>query len=301
MIRIIHKRKIAYVASIALLVASIVSITVFGLRTGIDFQGGTLLEIRFESEAIPEISAVEESLASLSLRSLTIQATGDRGQIIRYLSSDESVNESVMEALRELDSDLSVLRTDFIGASVSEQIKQNAFWGIIFSVLGIAVYIAFAFRKVSYPVSSWEYGMGAVIALTHDILITLGCFALFGAFLGVEIGVPFIAALLTILGYSVNDTIVVYDRIRENLLRSKAKTDFEEIVNRSVNETMSRSINTSVTVLLVLGALVFFGGEGVKWFSVALFIGVFIGTYSSIFVASALLVTRNAWAKRSAE
>ena len=301
MIRIIHKRKYAYVVSSVLILAAIVSIATWGLRLGIDFQGGTLLEIRFETETAPEQSAVEEILDPLALRSLTIQATGERGQIIRYLSSDEAVNESVMAALRELDPELTVLRTDFIGASVSEQIKQNAFWGIVFSILGIAAYIAFAFRKVSYPVSSWEYGFGAVVALTHDILITVGCFVLFGVFFGVEIGVPFIAALLTILGYSVNDTIVVFDRIRENILRSKSKSDFEEIVNRSVNETMSRSINTSVTVLLVLAALVLFGGEGIKWFSAALFIGVLFGTYSSIFVASALLVTRNAWAKRAAK
>jgi len=145
---------------------------------------------------------------------------------------------------------------------------------------------------VSFPIGSWEYGWGAVIALAHDLLITTGFFALFGKFLGVEVGVPFIAALLTILGYSVNDTIVVYDRIRENLLRSRTKSDFETVVNRSVNETMSRSINTSLTVLIVLAAVAVFGGEGVRWFSVALLLGVTFGTYSSIFVASALLVSR---------
>jgi len=300
MLRIIHKRKYAYILSGCLILASVVSIAIFGLRTGIDFQGGTLIEVRFEAETVPDGAAVQASLDPLGLRSLTIQATGERGAIIRYLSSDEGVNEGVMEALRGLDPDLSVLRTDFIGASVSDQIKRNAFWGIVFSILGIAAYIALAFRKVSHPVSSWEYGMGAIIALVHDILITVGLFAVLGKFLGVEVGVPFVAALLTILGYSVNDTIVVYDRIRENLLRSKSRTDFGETVNRSVNETMSRSINTSLTVLIVLAAIVFFGGEGVKWFAVALFAGVLVGTYSSIFVASALLVTRNAWAKRAA-
>ncbi len=299
MLRIIQKRKYAYILSGCLILASIASVAVWGLRTGIDFKGGTLIEVRFGTETAPETAAVQEALDPLSLRSLTIQSTGEEGMIIRYLASDEAVNEGVMEALRGLDPDLTVLRTDFIGASVSGQIKRNALWGIVFSVVGIAAYIALAFRKVSYPVSSWEYGMGAVIALAHDIIITVGFFSIFGAFLGVEIGVPFIAALLTILGYSVNDTIVVYDRIRENLLRSKSKSDFEEIVDRSVNETMSRSINTSLTVLIVLAAIILFGGEGVRWFSVALFIGVLVGTYSSIFIASALLVTRNAWAKRT--
>lgn len=296
MMRIIQKRKYAYGISIVFLAASIAAIAIWGLRTGIDFKGGTLIEVRFAVETVPDVATVQAALDPLSLRSLTIQATDDRGEIIRYLASDEGVNDGVMEALRGLDPDLTVLRTDFIGASVSGQIKNDAFWGIVFSILGIAAYIAFAFRKVSYPVSSWEYGMGAVIALAHDILITLGAFAVFGRFFGVEVGVPFVAALLTILGYSVNDTIVVYDRIRENLLRSRTKTDFEEIVNRSVNETMSRSINTSVTVLIVLASLIAFGGEGIRWFAVALFVGVLFGTYSSIYIASALLVTRNSWA-----
>jgi preprotein translocase subunit SecF len=162
----------------------------------------------------------------------------------------------------------------------------------VFSIIGIAVYIALAFRRVSYPISSWEYGWGAVIALGHDILITVGVFSVFGKFLGVEVGVPFVAALLTILGYSVNDTIVVYDRIRENLLRGRTKGDFESTVNRSVNETMSRSINTSLTVIIVLIALALYGGESIRWFAIALLVGVGFGTYSSIFVASALLVTR---------
>lgn len=299
MMKIIQKRKYAYVASVVLLLASVVAIATWGLRTGIDFKGGTLIEVRFAADPVPDQTAVQTALGELSLRSLTVQTTDGNGAIIRYLSSDEEANERVMESLRALDPDLAVLRTDFIGASVSDQIRRDAVWGIVFSILGIAAYIAFAFRKVSYPVSSWEYGIGAVVALAHDILLTVGAFAVFGTMYGVEIGVPFIAALLTILGYSVNDTIVVYDRIRENLLRSGRKDDFEDIVNRSVNETMSRSINTSLTVLIVLGALIALGGEGIRWFAVALFAGVLFGTYSSIYIASALLVTRNAWAKKS--
>lgn len=299
MMKIIQKRKYAYVVSTVLLLASVGALAVWGLRTGIDFKGGTLIEVRFAADPAPDQAAVSSALGELPLRSLTVQATDGNGAIIRYLSSDEEANEHVMEALRGLDADLTVLRTDFIGASVSDQIKRDAVWGIVFAILGIAAYIAFAFRKVSYPVSSWEYGMGAVIALAHDILLTVGAFAAFGYLYGVEAGVPFIAALLTILGYSVNDTIVVYDRIRENLLRSGRKDDFEDVVNRSVNETMSRSINTSLTVLIVLAALVWLGGEGIRWFAVALFAGVLFGTYSSIYIASAFLVTRNAWARKS--
>jgi preprotein translocase subunit SecF len=145
---------------------------------------------------------------------------------------------------------------------------------------------------VSGVVTSWEYGLGAVIALMHDLVIVMGLFVILGKYYGVEIGVPFIAALLTILGYSVNDTIVVYDRVRENLLRSRHKENFENVVNHSINETLSRSINTSLTVFITLLAIVIFGGESIRYFGVALLAGVVFGTYSSIYIASALLVTR---------
>lgn len=292
MLQIIQKRKYSYWFSGILIVLSAAALFTWGLRLGIDFKGGTLVEVRFAKDPVPAVADIQTALAPLDLKSLTVQATDGNGAIIRYLASDEGANDRAMEELRKIDADLTLLRTDFIGASVSGQIKRNAFWGILLSVLGIAAYIALAFRRVSRPISSWEYGWGAVIALSHDLFITTGAFAVFGRFMDVEVGVPFVAALLTILGYSVNDTIVVYDRIRENLLRSKAKTDFEGIVNRSVNETMSRSINTSMTVVIVLAAISMFGGEGVRWFSNALLLGVVFGTYSSIFVASALLVTR---------
>lgn len=292
MLKIIQKRKYSYWFSGVLIVLSAVAIFSWGLRLGIDFKGGTLVEVRFAKDPTPVVSDIQSALEPLGLKSLTVQMTEGNAALIRYLASDEGANDRTMEALQAIDPELTPLRTDFIGASVSGQIRESAFWGILLSVLGIAVYIALAFRRVSRPISSWEYGWGAVIALSHDIFITIGIFSAFGHFMDVEIGVPFVAALLTILGYSVNDTIVVYDRIRENLLRAKAKADFEDIVNRSVNETMSRSINTSMTVIIVLAAISLFGGEAIRWFSNALLIGVAFGTYSSIFVASALLVTR---------
>jgi preprotein translocase subunit SecF len=250
------------------------------------------METRFTELNLPTADLVREKLAPLELQSLTVQPTAERGMLLRYLASDEAVNERVLATLKEIDPEVEQLRVDFIGASVSDQMQRQAFTGTAMALLGIALYIAWAFRRVSYPVKSWEYGAGAIIALAHDIVITIGVFALLGHFFGIEVGVPFIAALLTILGYSVNDTIVVYDRVRENLLRAKTGTDFEVIVNRSLNETLVRSINTSLTVIIVLIAVVLFGGESVRWFSVALLVGVSFGTYSSIFVASALLVTR---------
>lgn len=292
MLDIIGLRKYAYWFSGILVIASVVAIATFGLRLGLDFNGGTMIEVRFVKTPAPQVSDIQDALSSLDVRSLTVQATDDNGAIIRFLASDDAVNESVLAELRKTDEELSVLRTDFIGASVSGDIRKNAIWGTVLSILAIAAYIAFAFRKVSRPISSWEYGWGSIIALAHDVLITTGAFALFGHFLDVEVGVPFVAALLTILGYSVNDTIVVYDRIRENLLRSRAKTDFTTLVNRSVNETVSRSVNTSLTVLIVLASIAILGGDEVRWFAIALLIGVSFGTYSSIFVASALLVSR---------
>lgn len=292
MLNIIQKRKYAYFFSLATLCIGIGFLVIFGLRLGIDFKSGTLMEVRFSESGVPAPDQVRGKLDPLGLQSLTLQPTGGNGMLLRYLASDETMNDKVLEALKSLDSGVTQLRVDFIGASVSGQIRRQAILGTVMALIGIALYIAWAFRRVSYPVTSWEYGLGAIIALAHDIVITVGSFALLGHFFGVEVGVSFIAALLTILGYSVNDTIVVYDRIRENLLRAKQGTDFEEIVNRSLNETLVRSLNTSLTVIIVLIAVALFGGESVRWFAMALLIGVTFGTYSSIFIASALLVTR---------
>jgi preprotein translocase subunit SecF len=291
MLNIIQKRKYAYWFSGVLTVASIALIAWWGLVLGIDFKGGTLMEVQFSQDPEPQVSDVEQSLSALQLKSLTLQPTDGNSIMLRYLASDEDTNDQVLERLRTLDDGVVQLRTDFVGGSVSDQIKRNAGIGISLSVLAIALYIAWAFRRVSGVVTSWEYGVGAVIALAHDIIITLGLFAILGHFYSVEVGVPFIAALLTILGYSVNDTIVVYDRIRENLLRSTKKMSFEAIVNRSLNETLGRSINTSMTVIITLIAIVLYGGESIRYFGVALLAGVTFGTYSSIFIASALLVT----------
>lgn len=292
MFKIIQKRKYAYVLSAILTGVSIVLIALWGLRLGIDFKGGTLMEVQFSKDPVPQVAEVQKSLSELSLQSLTLQPTENKGMFIRYLASDENANEQVLAKLTAFDPDIKQLRTDFIGGSVSEQIKKNAWSGIALSIIGIALYIAWAFRRVSGIVTSWEYGLGAVIALAHDIIIVIGLFAVLGHYFDVEIGVPFVAALLTILGYSVNDTIVVYDRVRENLMRTSKKEDFENIVNRSLNETLGRSINTSMTVIITLVAIVLFGGESIKYFGVALLAGVVFGTYSSIYIASALLVTR---------
>lgn len=248
------------------------------------------MDVQF-ANSVPANQEIGETLKDLNLKSLTLQATENNTVMIRYASEDDKVNQEVVKKIKEKYTDSKQLRVDYINASVSKELKSKSLWAIFFAVAGIMIYIAWAFRKVSYPVPSWKYGAGAVIALIHDILITTGVFSALGHFKGIEVGIPFIAALLTILGFSVHDTIVVYDRTRENLLKSSSKEQFPDIVNKSLNETLVRSINTSLTVLITLLSIYIFGGDSIRDFSLALLIGVFFGTYSSIFVASALLVT----------
>lgn len=297
--RLIQQRKYFYALSTALLVASVAMLSVWGLRLGIDFKGGTLLEVSWSEGNVPDRNTIEEHLKDVpGVGSLVVQPSGDHAALIRYASSDETINEAVLTELKKIDESVELVRSEFIGASVSESIKRNAVLALFLAVIGIILYIAWAFRGVSRPVSSWHYGVQATVALAHDIIITLGAFSLLGHFYGMEVGAPFIAALLTILGYSVNDTIVVYDRIRENLIRSGGMEDFEEVVNQSLNQTIARSFNTSFTVILVLIAISVFGGESIRSFSLALLIGVAAGTYSSIYIATALLVSGNIFRKK---
>jgi preprotein translocase subunit SecF len=290
MYNIISKTKYAYIFSGTLTLLSLVFLLFWGLKFGIDFTGGTLMEVRFEQN-FPSNQDIEGNLKELDLRSLIIQPSGNNTVLLRYASEDDSTNQNVMKTLEEKYPGVSQLRVDFINSAVSKELKSKSLMAIFWAIIGIMAYIAWAFRKVSRPVESWKYGSGAVIALIHDILITVGVFSFLGHYYGVEVGIPFIAALLTILGFSVHDTIVVYDRTRENLIRSSSKEKFPEIVNRSLNETLVRSINTSLTVIITLLAIYIFGGESIKYFAMALLVGVTFGTYSSIFIASALLVT----------
>lgn len=248
------------------------------------------MEIQFPS-ATPANQDIESALKDLNLKSLIIQPSENNKAIIRYASEEDVINQETIKKIEETYPGSTQLQIDYTNASVSQELKSKSLWAIALAIIGIMGYIAWAFRKVSRPVESWKYGAGAVIALIHDVLITVGVFSFLGHFYGVEVGIPFIAALLTILGFSVHDTIVVYDRTRENLLRSSDKEKFPEVVNRSLNETLVRSINTSLTVIITLLAIYLFGGASIKYFSLALLVGVTFGTYSSIFVASALLVS----------
>lgn len=293
---------------------ALVAFIVFGLKLGIDFTGGSLMELEF-SIPRPSNQQITEALDSIGLTNAVVQPIGDKGIIIRAQNVDEQTHQQILSTLKEkfkvtgqlqaeggtqIQYEAKILeekRFDSIGPNIGAELKKKTIWAIIIVSIAIIAYIAWAFRKVSKPVASWKYGVIAVISLIHDIVITVGIFALLGKFYGMEVNAPFIAALLTIFGYSNNDTIVVFDRIRENLIRH-AGEDFEKIVDISINEVIVRSINTSFTVLLALFALLIFGGATIRDFVLALIIGVIIGTYSSVFLASPLLVV---WEKLRAK
>ncbi len=289
--KIIQKRKTFFAFSGALVLASIIAVSVWGLKLGMDFVGGTKLTLKYEN-GLPSNDEVRDQLKDFQLGSLTVQSSEDNTMFLRFVTNegDDNVLENVQDKLKEARDDLNIEEVSFISSTISGELKSRAVTAIIFAIIGIAIYIAWAFRKVSYPIESWKYGVAAVVALTHDVLITIGIFAVLGRFYDMEVNIPFVAALLTILGFSVNDTIVVFDRIRENLNKAGAKNNFEETVNSSINQTLTRSINTSLTVVVVLVAIILFGGESIYSFSLALLIGIIFGTYSSIFVASALIV-----------
>lgn len=291
-IKLIQHRNYFFILSIILVGLSLASLAMWGLKPGLDFTGGSLLEVGY-SGARPDNQAIETKLAPI-VEKVIVEPTGETGVILKMRSMDEPTHQKVVSALNELNSTgnqevIIEKRFESIGPTISAELKKKSFLAIIFVMLAIIIYIAFAFRKVSRPVSSWKYGVCAVIALLHDVAIPAGVFAALGHFKGVEVDTMFVTALLTVLGFSVHDTIVVFDRIRENLLKFPRET-FEEVANRSVNQTIVRSINTSLTVLLVLLATFFFGGESVRYFILTLIVGVVFGTYSSIFIASPLVV-----------
>ncbi len=288
---IIQNRIYTYIFSGTLVLVSVVALFVWGLRFGIDFQGGTTLEVSASKEGVVSIDKLREDLTAKNFPGLSIQTLKSGNILVQYGVVEGGGSDTVLDALQSQDQGAQIVDTKTVGGVISGEMRSKSMQAVIAAVIGIALYIAWSFRKVSRPVSSWLYGAGALVALVHDIAITLGVFAVLGHFWGVEVDVPFIAALLTILGYSINDTIVVYDRVRENIFRHGRQEDFEMVVNRSVNETLARSLNTSMTVLVVLLAIILFGGPSIFYFSLALFVGIIAGTYSSIFIASALLVT----------
>ncbi len=286
---VIKFKKLFLGLSALFIALSIASIAIFGLKFGIDFKGGSSLELSYPNSR-PNIEEVKSALINSGFGDASVQPAGEKGIVIKSRTLSESERATVV-TLSSLDGSTQVEQKSFttIGPSVGSELKKKAIASIILVLIAIILFVAYVFRKVSYPVSSWKYGFVVIIALIHDIIIPTGVFAVLGHFYGVEVDTLFIVALLTTLGLSVMDTIVVFDRIRENIT-SKQNKPFEQLVGESLSQTFGRSINTSLVVLLMVLSLVFFGPESTRLFSIVLAIGMFFGTYSSIFLASPLLV-----------
>jgi len=287
-------KKIYFIFSGILILASLACLIVFGLKPGIDFTGGSILEIEYIEER-PSNQEIKETLSGLDLGEVLVQPTEERGVILKMKDISEDTHQQVLEKLNETNQ-AEERRFESIGPVIGQELKQKTKEVIILSLLAIVLYIAWAFRKISRPIPSWQYGIASLIALFHDVLIPIGVFSVLGKLYGVQITIPVIVALLTVLGYSINNTVVVFDRIRENLL--KHVVTYQEIVNNSLNQTLTRSINTSLTTLFVLVAIFFLGGETLKYFALALILGIIAGTYSSIFLASPILVAWLRWRKK---
>lgn len=310
-LNIIGKRNIFFTISGLLAIASLVSLIIFGLKPGIDFTGGSLLEINFSNQR-PTMEEMKNSLIATGLsdmENVKIQPAEENSFILRTRSLIEEEHQKILSQLRNdfedqkneeginIENKVLEQRQETIGSSISSELRSKSFKTITLVIIMMIVYITWAFKRVSKPIKSWKYGVTAIIALVHDVLITIGVFSILGHFYNVEVDIAFIVAILTILGYSVNDTIVVFDRVRENLIKFGYE-NFEETVNKGVNETLARSINTSLTTLLVLIALYFYGGASIHYFVLALIIGITLGALSSIFLASPLLVVWDNWSRR---
>ena len=294
---VVTYRKLFYTLSAILMIGSVVALGVWGLNFGIDFKGGALLEVSYATTR-PEVVAVKDALNTLNLGEYSVRTTGNLGYIIRTKAITPAEKTGILMALTLKDSQkVTENRFDSIGPLLGAEAARKAMASVALVIVCIVLYITFAFRKVSEPVSSWKYGLVAIFALVHDILVPTGVFAVLGHFKGYEVDTLFVTALLVILGFSIHDTIVVFDRVRENLRLSR-REDFATTVGQSINQTFTRSINTSLTVLLALIVLYFIGGESTRHFSLALLVGITAGTYSSIFLGSPLLVTLERWQQR---
>lgn len=281
------------------IVLAVASISLWGLQVGIDLKGGSLLQVSYP-EGRPNLAHVQEKVDTLGFGEIRVQPSNENDYILRQRDLIPIEKKALDESLASLGS-VEEVQFNSVGPSIGAELMQKAWWAIGLIVLLTIIFIAFAFRGVSVPVSSWKYGVVAMVTLLHDILIPVGLFAYLGHARGAEVGALFIVALLTILGISINDTIVVFDRIRENLTinnERKQKVSFSDVVWKSVLQTLTRSINTSVTVIVVLAALFFIGPESTKDLALTLIVGMVVGTYSSILVASPLLVLIEKYQKK---
>ena len=275
--------------SLSLALISLILTFTFGLRLGVDFTGGSVLELQFSQP--PAMEEIRNVLAS-QIADPELNPTGNGGVIIKTHELTEAQHQAVLTTLNAAfpKAGLQEEKFDSVGPVIGNELKRRSITAIVVVLLAVITYIAFVFRKLGRTTSPWAMGLSAIVALFHDIVIPVGVFAVLGHYFNISISAVFLAAALTILGYSVSDSVVIFDRVRENILRSSFKGDIGAVVHRSILQTLARSLNTVMTTLISLFAIFIFGGESIKYFALALIIGIFLGAYSSIFVASPLLV-----------
>jgi len=297
---VIRHRKIWFAFSALLIAVSAYGAFIYGFNQSIDFKGGTITEVRFERER-PAKASVEESIGTLNLGGFSVRPLREDSYIIRTRELSQGEAEELYRTLSLSDPVFEIVRSNTIGPVAGAELKNKAMWAMLVVIMMIVLFVTFAFRHVSKKLSSWKYGLVTIISMLHDIAIPTGAFIILGHFIGLEIDLLFVSGLLAVLGYSVHDTIVVFDRVRENLRVNeelKVEEPFEGTVGRAISQTIGRSINTSVTTLIMLLALYFIGSTATKDFALLLIVGIIAGTYSSIFVASPLLVTFYKWQRK---
>jgi preprotein translocase subunit SecF len=287
MINIVKYRYVFFGISLLVIIPGLLALLAWGFPLAIDFTGGNLLELRFDSGQVPHPAEVITLYTELGYPDTRVQTSGSDMLIVRSKAMDEATVAKAVSTIEErFNSKVTILRSDSVGPSVGQEVARYAAIAVGVAALAIMLYITFAFRGVTH---AFRYGAAAIIAMLHDVLVVIGFEAIFGHFLGWEVDPLFLTALLTVIGFSVHDTIVVFDRIRENSIVYK-RLPYESIVNNSIVQTLARSINTQLTVMFTLFALALFGGITIKHFVIILLVGVFSGTYSSIFNAAPILV-----------
>lgn len=293
--RILAHLWVYFVISGLIIIPGIVFLALFGLRFGIDFTGGTLLELEFEKEVTSQ--GIETIIEHEGVEVHSVQTSGNKTALIRTKLIDRNQEQAMVRKLTETLGQVRELRFETVGPTIGKELRVNALKALGLASLAIVAYIAWAFRRVPKPAASWRFAFCTIAALLHDVFVLIGAMAILGHYFHAEVDSLFVTALLTVIGFSVHDTIVVFDRIRENL-RKHAGHAFREIVDASIVQTLGRSLATSLTVIFVLTALLLFGGQSIRWFVVALLIGITSGTYSSIFNAAPLLVIWEEWTRK---
>jgi len=278
-------QRILFILSFVAMGVSAFALGFFGLNLGIDFTGGSLLEAKYEMER-PTAESIQELLRDLNLGSLSVQYTGEKGVLLRMKDISESVHQQILSLLGD---GVEELRFESIGPVIGKELREKTLLLVVLAMAVVILYIAFAFRRTAERIRPWHWSGAAMVASFHDILLPLGVFAVLGEYAGVQVTIPVVVALLTVVGYSINDTVVVFDRIRENIFKHVG-FDFQDTVKQALRQTWFRSLSTSLTTLAVLLSIYLFGGATLKDFAFMLMVGIVAGTFSSLFLAPSLLL-----------